>query len=95
MTRLEQVRAQAAEIRQIAARHKATAIAVFGSVARGEDGPDSDVDFLVDFGPETTLGDVYLLQCELEEFLKVHVDVISRGGLKPRDIHIREEALTL
>jgi predicted nucleotidyltransferase len=95
MTRLEQLRAQAPAIRAIAARHKAVAIAVFGSVARGEDGPDSDVDFLVDFGPETTLGDVYLLQCELEEFLKVHVDVVSRGGLKPRDTHIREEALAL
>jgi predicted nucleotidyltransferase len=95
MTRLEQLRAQAEEIRQIAARHKATAIAVFGSVARGEDGPDSVIDFLVDFGPETTLGDVCLLQCGLEELLKVQVDVISRGGLKPRDSRIREEGLAL
>lgn len=95
MTRLEQLRTQANEIRLIAARHKATAIAVFGSVARGEDSPDSDVDFLVDFERGSTLGDVYYLQKELEEFLKTSVDVVSRGGLKPRDNHIRAEALAL
>jgi predicted nucleotidyltransferase len=38
-------------IKAIAARHKAFNVAIFGSVARGEDGPDSDVDFLVDFLP--------------------------------------------
>jgi predicted nucleotidyltransferase len=55
MTRLEQLGAQAEEIRLIGARHKARAIAVFGSVARGEDHPDSDVDLLVDFGPGASL----------------------------------------
>ena len=95
MTRLEQLRAQAAEIRLIAARHKASGVAVFGSVARGEDGPNSDVDFLVDFERGSTLGDVYYLQKELEEFLNISVDVVSRGGLKPRDNRIRAEALAL
>ena len=56
MSRLEQLRAQAAEIRQIAARHKAHSVAVFGSVAQGEDGPDSDVDLLVDCEPDASLG---------------------------------------
>jgi predicted nucleotidyltransferase len=55
----------------VGARHKATAIAVFGSVARGEDGPDSDVDLLVDFERGSTLGDVYYLQKELEELLYI------------------------
>jgi len=95
MTRLEQLRTQAEEIRLIAARHKASEIAVFGSVARGEDGPNSDVDFLVDFERGSTLGDVYYLQKELEEFLNISVDVVSRGGLKPRDNRIRAEALAL
>ena len=95
MTRLEQLRAQADEIRLIAARHKATAIAVFGSVARGEDSSNSDIDFLVDFERGSTLGDVYYLQKELEEFLNISVDVVSRGGLKPSDNHIRAEALAL
>ena len=41
-------------IKAIAARHKGLKIAVFGSVARGDDGPDSDVDFLVTFDKGTT-----------------------------------------
>ena len=95
MTRLEQLRAQANEIRLIAARHKATAIAVFGSVARGEEGPNSDVDFLVDFTTGATLFDLFHLQEELSSFLQSPVDVVSRRGLKPRDTRIREEALAL
>ena len=82
-------------IKAIAARHKGLKIAVFGSVARGEDGPDSDVDFLVTFDKGTSLLDLVRLQNALEEFLKIPVDVISIGGLKPRDHQIREEALTL
>jgi len=82
-------------IKAIAARHKGLKIAVFGSVARGEDGPDSDVDFLVTFDKGTSLLDLVGLQDSLAEFLKMPVDVISMGGLKPRDIHIREEALVL
>jgi predicted nucleotidyltransferase len=95
MTRLEQLRAQAEEIRRIAARHKAFGVAVFGSVARGDDGPESDIDLLVDFEPGASLIDEFHLQEELEAFLKTQVDVVSRGGLKPRDGHIRAEALTL
>ena len=94
-TRLEQLRAQAEEIRRIAARHKATAIAVFGSVARGEDGPASDVDFLVDFNSGSSLFDVIRLQDELEALLGVSMDLVSGGGLKPRDTRIRDEALAL
>ena len=48
-------------IKAIAARHKGLKIAVFGSVARGEDGPDSDVDFLVTFDKEVSVLDWLLL----------------------------------
>lgn len=82
-------------IKGIAARHKGLKIAVFGSVARGEDGPDSDVDFLVTFDKGTSLLDLVGLQDSLAAFLKMPVDVISMGGLKPRDNHIREEAMAL
>jgi predicted nucleotidyltransferase len=95
MTRLEQLRAQAVEIRRIAARNKAFGVAVFGSVARGDDGPESDIDLLVDFEPGATLFEQFYLQEELEALLNVHVDVIPRGGLKSRDNRIREEALAL
>jgi len=82
-------------IKAIAARHKAFNVAVFGSVARGEDTETSDVDFLVDFLPGASLSDEFRLENELREFLKIPVDLISRGGLKPRDFHIREEAMAL
>jgi predicted nucleotidyltransferase len=95
MARLEQLRAQADEIRRIAARNKASGVSVFGSVARGDDGPNSDIDLLVDFEPGASLVDEFHLQEELEAFLKTQVDVVSRGGLKPRDNHIRAEALAL
>ena len=43
---------------RLAAMHGATNVRVFGSVARGEAGPESDVDFLVDFQPDTSIWEV-------------------------------------
>lgn len=94
-TRLEYLRANREAIRAIAARHKAFNVAVFGSVARGEDKPESDIDILVDFQPGASLVDEYRLENELREFLKSKVDLVSRGGLKARDTHIREESMAL
>ncbi len=82
-------------IKAFAARHKAFNVAVFGSIARGEDRPDSDVDFLVTFDKGTSLLDLVGLQDALADYLKIPVDVISTGGLKERDHPIRAEALTL
>ncbi|MCD8351793.1 MAG: nucleotidyltransferase family protein [Planctomycetaceae bacterium] len=50
---------------------------ICGSVARGEDNEDSDIDFLVDPGPGTTLFDLGGLHEDLEELLGVPVDIIS------------------
>jgi len=93
--RLALLHANSDAIKAIAARHKAFNVAVFGSVARREDGPGSDIDFLVTFTPDASLTDLAGLHDSLEEFLKMPVDVISLGGLKPRDGHIRQEALAL
>lgn len=82
-------------IKAIDARHKGVKIAVCGSVAKDGDGPDSDVDFLVTFDRDVSVLDWLLLNEELEQFLKLPVDVISMKGLKPRDIRIREEAILL
>jgi predicted nucleotidyltransferase len=65
-------------------------VRVFGSVARGEDGPDSDVDFLVRFVRGTTLFDQAGLIVELEHLLGRNVDVVSERGLKER---IRDRVL--
>ena len=93
--RLDFLRANSGAIRAIAGRHKAISIAVFGSVARGEDGPNSDVDFLVTFDKDVSVLDWLLLNEELEKFLNAPVDVVSMRGLKPRDSQIREEAVLL
>lgn len=82
------------DVLRIASEHGARSIAVFGSVARGEVEP-GDVDFLVDFEPGSTLLDLIHLQDALEAFLGTRVDVVSVGGLKPRDDHIREQAVPL
>ena len=83
------------EIRAVAASHHACGISVFGSVARGDDGPGSDVDFLVEFEPGASLLDLMRIQDDLEALLGCPVDVVSAGGLKPRDEHTRREAIAL
>ena len=68
---------------------------VFGSVLRGEDSSDSDLDLLVDPFPGTTLLDLGAVQFELEELLGVSVDVLTPGDLpaKFRDQILKEAAL--
>jgi predicted nucleotidyltransferase len=63
---------------------------VFGSVARGEDGPDSDIDLLVDLPEGTSLFAVLALEGTLERILGVKVDLATVTSLKPR---VRDEAL--
>ncbi|MDS7597737.1 nucleotidyltransferase family protein [Agrobacterium tumefaciens] len=68
-------------IREATKRFNAANPRVFGSVARGEDGPDSDLDILVDALPGTTLFDLGGLLEELKAVLGVKVDVVTAGGL--------------
>lgn len=89
------VESKRAEINELVRRRKGRSVAVFGSVARGDDRPGSDVDFLVDFEPGSSLFDLMDLQEDLEQLLGVSVDVVSVGGLKERDDHIRREAVPL
>lgn len=86
----ELLKARRTEILAIAARHGASNVRVFGSVARGEAGPDSDVDFLVDLEPGRTLLDHGQLQIDLET-LGCRVDVIAERGL--RRSHVRARVL--
>jgi hypothetical protein len=53
-------------------------------VARGEQHPDSDIDFLVDFEPGRSLLDLTGLWLDLEGTLGCKVDVVSSRGLRPR-----------
>lgn len=67
----------------LASRHRATRIRIFGSVARGEDKPDSDIDLLVDFAPEASLLDLVGLQQDAEALLGRQVDVVTPEGVSP------------
>jgi len=58
-------------------------VRVFGSTARGEDRPDSDIDLLVHLEPEVGLLGLARLQRDLERVLDAPVDVIPDDGLKP------------
>lgn len=81
MTLLDLIRAKREEIRRIAARHGVVNICVFGSVVRGQAGPESDVDFLVDVGPNTSSWFPAGLIVDLEELLGRRVEVVVRRAL--------------
>lgn len=70
-----------AAIRAAALRHRTSNPRIFGSVLRGDDQENSDLDLLVDALPGATLFDLGGLQIELEELLGVPVDVITPGDL--------------
>jgi uncharacterized protein len=68
-------------IREIALSHRVTNVRVFGSVLRGEDTEDSDLDLLVEPTNETTMMDIARIQLELARMLGVNVDVLTPRGL--------------
>ena len=78
-----------------ASRHHASRVRLFGSAARGEDGPDSDIDLLVDFDEDSSLFDLVRLSRDLEALLGRPVDVVSVGGLRSRDQLILAESVDL
>ena len=84
------LRSKRATILQIAARHGARKVRIFGSVARGEARRGSDVDFLVDMDEGRSLLDHAALILDLEHLLKRSVDVASERGLRPL---VRREVL--
>ncbi len=83
MITLEQLRARRAELIALADRHKAENVRIFGSVARGEAGEDSDVDILVHFREGASLFDLVHLIDDTSALIEAKVDVVSDGGLSP------------
>jgi predicted nucleotidyltransferase len=81
MTVQEAILEHREEILRIAARHGATNVRVFGSVARGTAGPESDLDLLVDVGPNTSPWFPASLMVDLEDLLGVTVDVATEQTL--------------
>ena len=81
--RLAELKRQVPQMRELLGRFGATNLAVFGSVARDQASPDSDVDLLVDLPDGTSLFDRAELKSALEELLLTRVDLIRRRNLKP------------
>ena len=90
---LEALRARADDIAQIARAHGGRNVRVFGSVARGEARPGSDVDLLVDVERGTSLFDLSAMETELEALIGCPVDVVTSGH--DRMAHIHEDAVPL
>ena len=84
-----------AAIRDAAARGKATSIALAGSVARGTNGPDSDVDFICEWAPDARLFDASGLLVELEEILGCTVDISSARMIEPSYVAMLEDAIQI
>ena len=93
---IETIRQERESILEIATRYHARNVRLFGSVARGDDQSDSDIDFLVDFQPGSTLLDQVGLIDALSSKLGRKVDVVSARALNRHlSQRILQEAVTL
>lgn len=96
MITLQLIQQRKHEIEQIAAKYGAHNLHVFGSVARGEAGSDSDLDLLVDFEPGRSLVDLSGLLMDLQEMLDMPLDVGTEAMLHARiREHVLREAVPL
>jgi predicted nucleotidyltransferase len=77
----EQIKQKREDILKIASRYGAMKVRVFGSVVRGEDRPDSDIDFLVELEEGRSLMDLGGLLMDLQKLLGRNVDIVTEKGL--------------
>lgn len=89
------LRAKREDVLATIARYGAHDPLVFGSVARGDDDPDSDIDLLVTFPAEADIVTLLTLEEELADILTVAVDVVSSGSSGRVLDHARAEAVPL
>lgn len=88
-----------ARLIEVCRRHGVSRIGVFGSMARGETTPDSDIDLLIEFSGRTGLLAVVALERELTAALGREVDLLTDGAISPylrdgimRDLRVVYEA---
>jgi len=93
---LDALRARRDEIIALCERHGATNVRVFGSVARGEATPDSDIDLLVTTRAGVSMLDIVGLWLDLKELLGSEVSLITDGVDDQRFLRsIQRDAVTL
>ena len=80
---LSQLRRRAGELTKLAETHRARKVRVVGSVARGEAGPESDLDLLVDFEDDASLLDTIALERAVSDLFRCRVDVLDAGAFDP------------
>lgn len=83
MVTLEVIKTRRVELLELAARRGAHNLRVFGSVARGKAGPDSDLDLIVEMEPGRGVMDLLALVSELEDALGTRVHLVEDAA--PRD----------
>lgn len=82
----------ARRLREVCERYGVASLEVFGSVARGDAGPDSDVDLLYILKPDARLGFRFFdLEDELTDLFGRHVDLVARTAINE---HLRKQVLT-
>ncbi len=92
MALLQTLQEKREQVLSIAAKHGAFNVRVFGSVVRGEDTPESDIDFLIDYDPsKVTPWFPGGLLMDLQDLLERKVDVLTEQGISPL---IREQVLS-
>ena len=78
---LNDLRREREQIKKVAKKYGASNIRVFGSISRGEETPESDIDLLVDFEADRSLFDLVRLKLELEELLGYKVDLVTEKAM--------------
>jgi len=91
MCQLDRLQRLRTEIYRIARKHNAEKVYVFGSCARKEETPESDIDLLIEFNQGATLFDQIDIRDEVRTLLDRPVDVVSKRGLHP---YIRNRVLS-
>ena len=97
MCRLDEILARRDEVNALARKNRAGRLFVFGSCARKEETPESDIDFLVSFEPGATLFDQARLGLALQEMFGCKADVIASSALDDPDFgpHVRKDLVAV
>jgi predicted nucleotidyltransferase len=90
MSTLEILQEKRDDLLQLAQKHGVTSLRVFGSVARGEESGESDIDFLVTTGSQVSPWFPAGLILDLESLLGRPIDIVTESGLNPL---LRDEVL--
>ncbi|MFC4766838.1 nucleotidyltransferase family protein [Effusibacillus consociatus] len=83
MSLLQKIQEERNSILEIASKHGAYNVRIFGSAARGEEKEESDIDLLVNFEEGRSLFDLIRFKQELEERFGYSVDIVTEKSLHP------------